>query len=85
MSTTLEVTAPSYATDGSRGYHICLSDALRGTKSHGWIQLMDDQSTVIATLNSNAWREVGTVPVQGVLTQDWVQDHKDHIDSRCRW
>jgi hypothetical protein len=69
---TLTATAPSYAPDGSQGYHLNVS---RGSRVSGWIHVGDDSRTVYATIDRAPWQHVGTVASPAELTPAWIAEH----------
>lgn len=74
----LTITAPNYATDGSRGYHLTttLSTRMISGDIHGWIMHSPAGRVAIACLDGCAFRVIA--PVED-LTAEWVDEHTDDI------
>lgn len=72
----LVASPPSYAPDGSCGYH------LTAGRVSGWVKVGNDGRTVYATLDRAPWLSVGSVESAAELTPTWVTDHADAILAR---
>jgi hypothetical protein len=71
---TIIATAPDYAPEGSRGYHLETATGI-----HGWANLGDDGRTVWATLNTEPYFVVGTVTDWTEFTPEWIAEHAEMI------
>lgn len=98
MSYTItEVTAPSYAPDGSRGYAITIvrdwTDRNGATGQHvlhGWIDRASGEQPstcrVLATIDHYPWEFVTKSPVSDTeWSAQWVFDHASDIVSIYGW
>ncbi|MFA4085250.1 hypothetical protein ONA92_26510 [Mycobacteroides salmoniphilum] len=72
----ITATAPSYAPDGSRGYHLAVTDSWRAS---GWIYVADNGHTVYATIDHALSRSVGIVAARTDLTPVWISENADAI------
>ncbi|SIC20043.1 hypothetical protein [Mycobacteroides abscessus] len=73
---TLAATAPSYAPDGSRGYHLAMT---ADGPASGWIYVADNGHAVYATIDRAPWRSVGNVAAPADLTPAWITENTDAI------
>lgn len=73
---TITATAPTYAPDGSHGYHLAVT---ANGRASGWIYVADNGHTVYATIDRAPWRSVGTVATPADLSPDWITENTGAI------